>query len=203
MNAVPRTLGIVAVMAVALFAAAAPVQAEPPKLARSTHIAARLQIGHATYYATRFDGRRTASGTTFRNAALVAAHPTLPFGTLTRVTSIITGQSVTVKIVDRGPATGPRSRGVIIDLSQAAAKHLTMLTRGRAPVALQVLRPNDQVRAQVDRPPSSRTRLVLRMDTLLASPMLSDLVHASCDDEGCDASQQRSQPQAAHAAARP
>jgi rare lipoprotein A len=97
------------------------------------------QAGFATYYASQFEGRRTASGTTFRHAALIAAHPSLPFGTLARVTNLVKGDSVIVRITDRGPASGPRSKGVIIDLSQEAAKRLNMMGRGRVRVGVEVL----------------------------------------------------------------
>lgn len=97
------------------------------------------QTGFATYYASQFEGRRTASGTTFRHDALIAAHPSLPFGTLARVTNLVRGNSVIVRITDRGPAFGPRSKGVIIDLSQEAAKRLNMMSRGRGRVGVEVL----------------------------------------------------------------
>ena len=87
----------------------------------SAHQVSSAEKGFATYYASRFEGRRTASGATFRNDALVAAHPTLPFGTLARVTNLGDGRSVTVRIVDRGPGAGALQRGVIVDLSQQAA----------------------------------------------------------------------------------
>ena len=97
------------------------------------------QTGFATYYASQFEGRRTASGATFRHDALIAAHPSLPFGTLARVTNLVKGNSVIVRITDRGPGFGPRNKGVIIDLSQAAAKSLNMMSRGRVRVGVQVL----------------------------------------------------------------
>src|SRR5687767_5520623 len=104
-----------------------------------TPVRQQHQTGFATYYASQFEGRRTASGTTFRNDALIAAHPSLPFGTLARVTNIVKGNSVIVAIADRGPAAGPRRKGVIIDLSQQAAKRLNMMSRGRVRVAVEVL----------------------------------------------------------------
>jgi rare lipoprotein A len=104
-----------------------------------TPVGQQHQTGFATYYASQFEGRRTASGTTFRNDALIAAHPSLPFGTLARVTNLVKGNSVIVAITDRGPAAGPRSKGVIIDLSQQAAKRLNMMSRGRVRVGVEVL----------------------------------------------------------------
>jgi rare lipoprotein A len=102
---------------------------------------AKPQTGLASYYAKRFHGGRTASGEIFRQDALIAAHPTLPFGTLARVTKLSTGRSVVVRITDRGPSAAPRRRGVIIDLSPRAAKELDMLRAGRTHVSVTVLEP--------------------------------------------------------------
>lgn len=96
-------------------------------------------VGFATYYARRFDGRITASGTRFDSDAMVAVHPTYPFGTVVRVTNLRNGRSAKVRIVDRGPASGPRRHGVIIDLSRAAAESLGLVRPGRARVRLDVL----------------------------------------------------------------
>ena len=82
----------------------------------------------------------TASGVPFDAKALVAAHPTYPFGTVVRVTNLANGQRVEVRIVDRGPASAPRSEGVIIDLSRAAAEALDFVEAGRSKVRLEVLR---------------------------------------------------------------
>lgn len=93
----------------------------------------------ATYYAAFFHGRRTASGTVFDTTMMLAAHPTLPFGTTVRVHSLTDGRSVVVTVVDRGPAKGPRKAGVIIDLSPAAAQYLGFGSAGRRKVRLEVL----------------------------------------------------------------
>lgn len=115
---------------VALVCAAAPAFSASP--ARDTH-SDYVQTGMASYYSHRFEGRRTASGATFRNDGLTAAHPTFPFGTLVRVTSA-RGHSVDVRITDRLP-----SRHAIIDLTQRAAAQLDMLRAGKARVTVQVL----------------------------------------------------------------
>lgn len=70
----------------------------------------------ASYYANKFNGRKTASGQRFDNKKLTAAHRTLPFGTVLKVTNISNGKSVFVTINDRGPF----SKGKEIDLSRAA-----------------------------------------------------------------------------------
>ncbi|MCU0423347.1 MAG: septal ring lytic transglycosylase RlpA family protein [Bacteroidia bacterium] len=84
------------------------------------------QTGLASYYANRFHGRRTASGERYNKYKLTAAHRTLPFGTLVRVSDAKTGKWLVVKINDRGPHNYKR----IIDLSYEAARQLG-LTKGR------------------------------------------------------------------------
>jgi rare lipoprotein A len=86
-----------------------------------------------------FHGRLTASGARFDQQQLVAAHPSYPFGTRVRVTSLASARSVVVRIIDRGPAAGPRSRGTIIDLSKGAASRLRMINDGRIRVRVEVL----------------------------------------------------------------
>src|SRR5687768_6749150 len=75
------------------------------------------RVGFASYYARSLHGNVTASGTKFDNAAMVAAHPTYPFGTVVRVTNLRNDRSVKVRIVDRGPVARLRKEGVIIDVS--------------------------------------------------------------------------------------
>jgi len=91
--------------------------------------------GHASWYGSRHQGRRTASGEAFDQNALTAAHRQLPFGTRVRVTHLGSGRSVVVRINDRGPV----SRQRIIDLSRAAAERLDMLRQGVAPVRIEAL----------------------------------------------------------------
>lgn len=91
--------------------------------------------GSASYYASKFHGRLTASGERFDNGALTAAHRTLPFGSLVRVINPANGKSVTVRINDRGPFT----KGRVIDVSRAAAEELGLVARGHAPVELALI----------------------------------------------------------------
>ncbi|MDR6386933.1 septal ring lytic transglycosylase RlpA family protein [Paraburkholderia caribensis] len=79
-----------------------------------------LQTGQASWYARKFEGRRTANGERYNGQALTAAHRTLPFGTYVRVTSLSTAKTVVVRINDRGPFV----KGRVIDLSYAAASAL-------------------------------------------------------------------------------
>lgn len=88
--------------------------------------------GGASWYGIQFHKRRTASGERFDMGALTAAHPTLPFGTLVCVRSMVNGRQVLVRINDRGPFAKNR----IIDLSRAAADVLGMLGLGIKQVVL-------------------------------------------------------------------
>ncbi|WP_228041642.1 septal ring lytic transglycosylase RlpA family protein [Planktothrix mougeotii] len=94
--------------------------------------------GWASWYGPGFDGGQTANGETFDQYELTAAHPSLPFGTMVRVTNQDNGQSVVVRINDRGPYAGGR----VIDLSKAAAQAIGMISSGVAPVQIDVLTPN-------------------------------------------------------------
>ena len=93
--------------------------------------------GIASYYGRKFHGRSTASGERFDMHAMTAAHPSLPFGTMVRVTRLKNNRSVTVRINDRGPFV----RGRIIDLSLAAAKKIDMLADGLSRVRIAVIHP--------------------------------------------------------------
>lgn len=92
--------------------------------------------GEATYYADSLAGNKTASGERYRPGGFTAAHRTLPFGTVVRVTRTDTQVATYVTINDRGPF-GSRTR--IIDLSKAAASELGMLRAGVVPVRVDVL----------------------------------------------------------------
>jgi rare lipoprotein A len=91
--------------------------------------------GMASWYGPGFHGRRSASGEVFNQNALTAAHRTLPFGTQVRVTNLANGQSVVVRINDRGPF----GHGRIIDLSAAAASNIGLRASGVARVQIEVL----------------------------------------------------------------
>jgi rare lipoprotein A len=84
------------------------------------------QTGKASYYADKFNGRKTANGEIFSNSELTGAHKTLPFGTLVKVTNLSNGKSVKVRINDRGPFVAGR----MIDLSKKAANKIDMVNAG-------------------------------------------------------------------------
>ncbi len=94
-----------------------------------------LELGKASYYGASFAGARTASGVPLRINELVAAHKTLPFGSLVKVTNVANGKSVIVKIVDRGPYVAGR----VIDLTPAAFEQLGSLSSGILNVRLDLI----------------------------------------------------------------
>jgi len=121
-----------------------PVEAPTPaslaahKPASSTALALNLDAlrGVASWYGKVLDGHRTASGERFNMYALTACHPTLPFGTLVKVTDTTNKKSVIVRINDRGVL----SNGRVIDLSYAAAEQLNFTHAGLASVKLEVVK---------------------------------------------------------------
>jgi rare lipoprotein A len=114
-------------------AAEAKTKRHHSKHSHSTH---STNAGMASVYGTKGDGYsggRTASGERVNSGALTAAHKTLPFGTMVRVTNNRTHKSVVVRINDRGPFV----RGRVIDLTPAGAHAIGM--SGLAPVSLEVV----------------------------------------------------------------
>jgi rare lipoprotein A len=91
--------------------------------------------GLASWYGGDFHGRRTSNREIYDMYEMTAAHKTLPFGTWVMVTNLDNGQTVAVRINDRGPFVGQR----IIDLSYAAASMIDMVGRGVVPVRLDIL----------------------------------------------------------------
>ena len=91
---------------------------------------------HASYYADKFNGRRTASGKKFNNNKYYAAHRKLPFGTKLRITNQENGKCVIVEVADRGPFT----KGREIDLSKRAFRDITHnLKTGGLNVTIEVI----------------------------------------------------------------
>lgn len=87
---------------------------------------------YTSYYAKKFEGRRTTSGERYRAAKLTAAHLTLPFGTIITVRNLVNGKTVIVRVNDRGP----HSRKFSLDLSQSAAKAIGIYRLGYAKVEI-------------------------------------------------------------------
>jgi rare lipoprotein A len=135
-------LSLVVFSTLALAACASRSTPSAPGTAGSRAIL-EVRQGLASYYGPGFEGRRTASGIVFDKTAMVAAHPTYPFGTVVRVTNLANRKQAVVRVVDRGPAKGPRAQGVLIDVSSGAAETLGFVRQGRTRVRLEVIRWGD------------------------------------------------------------
>jgi rare lipoprotein A len=96
--------------------------------------AAPAETGLAAVYSDRLNGRKTASGQVYDRNKLTAAHKSLPFGTLVKVTNLKNQKTVTVRINDRGPT----QTGRILDLSPQAARALGIRPTGMAEVSAEV-----------------------------------------------------------------
>ena len=101
-------------------------------LSVSTAQAVWQERGDASWYGTYHQGRRSSDGSVFDAHAMTAAHTSLPLGSVVRVTSDMTGQSVTVTITDRLP----QKRTRVIDLSRGAASRIGLIEMGVGPVTL-------------------------------------------------------------------
>ena len=119
----------------ALLACARTAASAPPK---------RVLHGLASYYGPGFHGEETASGETFNQWAMVAAHRSLPLGTVVKVTNLENRRQVVLRVIDRGPYGRNFRKGTIIDVSLGAARRLGFLREGIVPVQVEVVRLPDQ-----------------------------------------------------------
>lgn len=103
--------------------------------ADSAKRAVNLERGQASFYADRYQSRKTASGERYDHGKRTAAHKTLPFGTRVKVTNTKNNKTVVVKINDRGPFV----KGRIIDLSKSAFSRIGNTSAGILPVTLEVI----------------------------------------------------------------
>jgi rare lipoprotein A len=92
-----------------------------------------LQVGKASYYANKFQGRQTSSGEIFKQNKYTAAHKTLPFGSIVKVVNMENDSIVYVKINDRLPKSSTR----LIDLTLKAADELNFIRKGLAKVTVE------------------------------------------------------------------
>lgn len=104
-----------------------------------TVVSSDSEKGKASYYAKKFHGNKTSSGEKFSIYKLTAAHRTLKFGTMVKVTNTDNGKSVVVRINDRGPFT----KSKLIDLSPAAFEELASLSKGVINVKIEVVKEKD------------------------------------------------------------
>ncbi len=94
--------------------------------ARAQQCVLPLEQGRASWYGSKFEGKKTANGEIFAASAFTAAHPSVPFGTYLKVENIKNGRSVLVKVNDRGHFAPSR----VIDLSEAAAREIGIRNKG-------------------------------------------------------------------------
>ena len=139
-----------AVVAVAMLSGCAHRQAAPVTAASVKP--GTVEKGDASWYGHPYHGRQTASGEVYDMHRLTAAHRTLPFGTMVRVTRRDDHRSVEVRINDRGPFI----RGRIIDLSYEAARRIGLDLDGVAPVRVEVLDRTQPVEPEAVPAPSVR-----------------------------------------------
>ncbi|MGL4610305.1 MAG: septal ring lytic transglycosylase RlpA family protein [Trueperaceae bacterium] len=114
----------------------------PPQVTTVANAQSIESEGRASWYGAEFAGRPTANGEIYDPSQMTAAHKTLAFGTFVRVTNPTSGQSVVVRINDRGPF----KPGRVIDVSRAAAEQLGMIGPGVMLVKLEIV--SDQVQSQ-------------------------------------------------------
>jgi len=108
----------------------------PPAIERQPAVpGAYVEEGVASWYGVPFNGRRTSNGEIYDMHEFTAAHRTLPFNCVVRVTNLNNGREVEVRVIDRGPFVGDR----ILDLARAAAVSLDMIGPGTAPVRIELL----------------------------------------------------------------
>ena len=116
--------------------APSPPSGPPPAAERQPAVPGEyFEEGIASWYGPPFHGRRTSNGETYDMNEFTAAHRTLPFNTVLRVTNLRNGKQTEVRINDRGPFVANR----VIDLSHSAAAAIEMIGPGTAPVQLEVL----------------------------------------------------------------
>jgi rare lipoprotein A len=116
--------------------ASAPSSGAPPVAERQPALPGEyVEEGVASWYGVPFDGHRTSNGEIYDMHQFTAAHRTLPFGTVVRVTNLRNGKQTEVRINDRGPFVADR----VIDLSLSAAQAIEMVGPGTAPVRLEMI----------------------------------------------------------------
>jgi rare lipoprotein A len=112
-----------------------PARSKPSKTPPTPAPVGYTEEGNASWYGNPFHGRHASNGEIYDMYKLTAAHRTLPFETMVRVTNLNNGKSTTVRITDRGPFIANR----VIDLSLAAAREIESIGPGVVPVRLEVL----------------------------------------------------------------
>jgi rare lipoprotein A len=139
-----RMLGFVLLSAALSGAFAAKPVARDDRNSKGPDAVGQTRVGLASYYGPGLQGKETAAGETFDKNDISAAHPTYPMGTRLKVTNLRNGRAINVRINDRGPVRKHRAQGVIIDLSERAARELGFRRDGRTRVKTEVLELGEQ-----------------------------------------------------------
>lgn len=124
-------VGMLAAVTLVLVAAARPAVSASPR---------PVQLGLASWYGPGFHGEETASGEIFDQREMVAAHRSLPLGSVVRVTNLENQRRVVLRVIDRGPYGRNYRKGTIIDVSKGAARRLGFVRDGLVRVRVEVLR---------------------------------------------------------------
>lgn len=135
-------------------------------LFNTTHAQNYTQTGIASFYANKFENKITASGEIYKHSLFTAAHKSLPFGTLVKVTNTANGKTVTVKINDRGPFVEDR----IIDVSKSAAKELDFINEGLTQVKIEVVSNNEHNNTKNNKEVDSPQKDTSDSDTISERP---------------------------------
>ena len=123
-------VGMLAAVTLVLVAAARPAVSASPT----------VQLGLASWYGPGFHGEEKASGEIFDQREMVAAHRSLPLGSVVRVTNLENQRRVVLRVIDRGPYGRNYRKGTIIDVSKGAARRLGFVRDGLVRVRVEVLR---------------------------------------------------------------
>lgn len=95
----------------------------------------KTETGRASYYSTRFHGKKTSCGEVHKSTELSAAHRSYPYNTMLEITNLNNNEKVIVRVNDRGPY----SKNRLVDLSKEAARVLGILAKGVAQVSVRVV----------------------------------------------------------------
>ncbi|MFC2151438.1 septal ring lytic transglycosylase RlpA family protein [Bacteroidota bacterium] len=124
------------------------------------------KTGIASFYADKFEGRQTANGEIYYHAKRTAAHRTLPFGSVVKVTNLENNKYVVVRINDRGPFVDNR----IIDLSKSVAKELDFIGKGLAKVRVELIASTDDLPEKVKTDQKTQTKEYYKVNVDVVTP---------------------------------
>lgn len=143
------------------------------------NINAQNATGMASYYADQFNGRKTASGEIFDNKKMTAAHRTLRFGTMIKVTNLSNSKSVLVRVNDRGPYAHNR----LIDISRNAASQIGMVLSGTARVRVEVVSESGKEAETPIKPKDKDKDKPEKPNVLVPRDTLKDKIANQSDDD--------------------